>query len=303
MASHSEQSPDRGPRSRLTPALFTAALALFALPFLTVTCYGDDVTVSGVQAATKVDLYPSDPNGEQELTREEPPNAFAFLALVATGAGLIVSFGAARSRRSGVVAAATAVIALAGLLLYAFYRTWGEALPGIGLAGSMVLLVGAAWVGAVEAVPPWISRAVGLLAAATIPVTLLHNMTIDFGPWLFLLFYAGLIVAVALAVGAVKASVRFPLGDRERPSSLRIVLAGLAGLACLGAAGVATPLLLGSMVSGDYVPGEVGEAYVFAILVLAIYVGAGFAAWAAGRAIAHGRRRQPFASVRTQVGV
>jgi hypothetical protein len=164
--------------------------------------------------------------------------------------------------------------------------------------------VGAGWAGAVEAVPRWIARAVGLLAAATIPVTLLGDVTIDFGPWLFLLFYAGLIAAVALAVGAVQASVRPPSpAEHERPSSLRIVLAGLAGLACLGAAGVAAPLLLASMVSGDYGPGEIGEGYIFAILVLAIFVGASFAAWRAGLAIAHGRRRRSFASLRTQAGV
>ena len=93
-------------RSRKLPRIFTmAALAFFALPFLTVTCYGD-ATVSGVQAATEIDLYPDDTSGEKELMREEPPNAFALVALVATALGVAASFGAAsfgaaRSRQAG----------------------------------------------------------------------------------------------------------------------------------------------------------------------------------------------------------
>ena len=46
-------------RRRLPRVLSMAALACFALPFLTVTCYGE-TTVSGVQAATEIDLYPDD---------------------------------------------------------------------------------------------------------------------------------------------------------------------------------------------------------------------------------------------------
>ena len=74
-------------RRRLPRVLSMAALACFALPFLTVTCYGE-TTVSGVQAATEIDLYPDDTAGEGELFREESANGFALVALVATSGTL-----------------------------------------------------------------------------------------------------------------------------------------------------------------------------------------------------------------------
>ncbi len=304
----SDAGREQRPR-RLMRTLLTAALACFALPFLTVTCYGDDVTVSGVQAATKIDISPqadTDPGdemtGDEQMAREEPVNGFALAALIAAATGLALSFGSGRrSRRAAVWAAAVAVIALVGLLLYAFYRTWGEALPEVGLVGAIVLLVAAGWAG-VDVVPRWIVRTVGLLIVMTIPATLVHEETIDFGPWIFLLFYAGSIVAVALAVWAIRASVRPPSVSTERPSTLRMAAAGAAGLACLAAAGVGAPLLMGSMLSGEYGPAGIGSGYVFTTAVLAMYVVAGIAGWVAGRAIAHGRRRQSFAPAPTTIG-
>ena len=123
-----------------------AALACFALPFLTVTCYGD-TTVSGVQAATEIDIYPNDDPGETELIREEGPNAFAFVALAAAIAGVVLAFGSTRSREKAVWVAAVGAIALVGLFAYSFYRAWGGAWPRIGFVGSLMFLVGAAWAG------------------------------------------------------------------------------------------------------------------------------------------------------------
>jgi hypothetical protein len=277
-------------RRRLLRTLLTAALACFALPFLTVTCYGDD-TVSGVQAATEIDIYPS--HGERELAREEPPNVFAFAALVAAAGALALAFGSKTTRRTLVGFAAAGVLALDGFYLYAFNRTFGEALPRVGLTSAIALLVASAWLGA-GTVPRWIAWALGILALGTIPITFLHAATVDFGPWLFLLFYAGLIVSVALAVGAIQASRRPPSGGADpstRPSILRIVIAGTAGLACLAVAGVAAPLLMGSMLSDSSGP-ERSTALAFACIVLASYAVASIAAWGVGRAIVRGGRRR-----------
>jgi hypothetical protein len=285
----------RRPR-RITRALMIAALACFALPFLTVTCHGEN-TVSGVQAATEIDIYPSDRSGESELTREEPPNVFALLALVTTVAGIAFSFGSARVKV--VWLAAAGVILLEGLFLYAYYRSWGEAFPRIGLGGAIALLTAACWA-AVGSAPRWIARAGAVVGVALIAGTLGGIETHEDSPWLFLLFHAGGIAAVALVVGAVRASGRRPARSAERPDTRRAVLAGLASLACLATAGVATPFLFGSLLSGLSGPDSVGSSLVFGVLGLAVYVVASLAAWGAGRAIAHPRRA--ISPVRTEVG-
>jgi hypothetical protein len=90
------QRTDRGQRHQFTRALLMGALASFTLPFLTVTCYGDDVTISGVQAATTIDLTPQatpDPGDRQFADEHEPPNPFALVALLATLAAIQVLHG------------------------------------------------------------------------------------------------------------------------------------------------------------------------------------------------------------------
>lgn len=290
----------RGTGRKLPRILTMAALACFALPFLTVTCYGD-TTVSGVQAATDIDIYPNDGRGEKELLREEPPNGFAFVALVAAAVGLALSFGSARSRAK-VWAAAVGVIALEGLFVYAFYRSWGEAWPRIGFAGALMFLVGAAWAG-VGRVPRWVAWATAGLAASMIPGTLVAIEDIPESAWLFVPVYAGVFIAVALAVGAVLAAVRSPDVAVGRPSTLRIACAGIVGLACIAAAAVGAPFLMGAMLPAEYALDDVGSSYTFAVLVLAISIVASLVAWVAGRAIVHGRRRVSFAPVRTEISV
>jgi hypothetical protein len=275
---------------RLQRTFLTAVIACFALPFLTVTCYGD-TTVSGVQAATKIDIYPSDEPGERQLMREEPANGFAFVALVAATAGLVLSFGSARLRRTVVWAAGTAAIALQGLFVYALDRSWGEAWPRIGFVGALMLAVGAAWAGARSA-PRWIGPTIGAVALAMIPGAVIGVETLTDMPWLHIPAYGGGIVAVALAVGAFPAAVRDPSEARAgRPSALRMLAAAAVGLALLAAAAVGAPFLMEAMPSEEIGEAGAGTSYVFAILVLAIFIGASVLAWVVGRAIV--RRGRP----------
>jgi len=295
---------DTQDRSRKLPRIFTmAALVFFALPFLTVTCNGD-ATVSGVQAATEIDLYPNDTSGERELTREEPPNGFALVALVATAAGLVLSFGSARSRRNMVWAAAVGVMALEGLFVYAFYRTWGAAWPRIGFAGALMLLVAAAWAG-VGHVPRWVRFVTVGVAVSMIPGTLISIDELPESAWLYLPVYAGVFIAVALTVGALHAALR-PTDialTESRASTIRVVCAGIVGLACIAGAAVGSPFLMGTMLSNEYAPDGVSSSYLFALLVLAVSVATSVVAWVAGRAIVHGRRRVSLAPMRTEIGV
>jgi hypothetical protein len=290
---------------RKLPRIFTmAALTFFALPFLTVTCYGD-ATVSGVQAATEIDLYPDDTPGERELTREEPPNGFALVALVATGTGLALSFGSARSRRNVVWAAAVGVMALVGLFVYASYRTWGGAWPRIGFTGALMLLVAAAWAG-VGHVPRWVRFATAGVAVSMIPGTLISIDDLPESAWLYVPVYAGVFIAGTLAVGALHAVVRRPTGidlTGARPRTIRVVFAGIVGLACIAGAAVGAPVLMSIMLSNEYEPDGVSSSYLFALLVLLISVATSVMTWVAGRAIVHGRRQVPFAPMRAEIGV
>jgi len=295
---------DTQDRSRKLPRILTmAALAFFALPFLTVTCYGD-ATVSGVQAATEIDLYPHDTSGERELTREEPPNGFALVALVATALGVALSFGSARSRQKMVWAAAVGVMALVGLFVYASYRTWGGAWPRIGFTGALMFLVGAAWAG-VGAVPRWVRFVTAGIAVSMIPGTLISIDELPESAWLYLPVYAGVFIAGTLAVGALQAAARpsdVP-STGSRPSTIRVVGAGIVGFACIAGAAVGSPVLMGAMLSNEYAPDGVSSSYLFALIVLAISVATSVVAWVAGRAIAHGRRRVSFSPMRAEIGV
>jgi hypothetical protein len=288
---------------RLPRILTTAALACFALPFLTVTCYGD-TTVSGVQAATEIDIYPNDDPGEKELLREEGPNAFAFVALAAAIAGLALAAGSARSRVLGARVSAVGAIAVAGLFVYAFYRSWGGAWPRIGFTGALMFLVGAAWAG-VERVPRWIPIATAGVAASMVPGTVISIEDLPGSAWLYVPVYAGVFIAIALAVGAIGASARSPepTPSRSDPSALRLVCAGIVGLACVAVAAVGSPVLMGAMLSSpEYAPDGVGKSYAFATMVLAMTIAASVVAWIAGRAIVHGRRVR-LAPMRAEVGV
>jgi hypothetical protein len=288
---------------RLPRILTLAALVCFALPFLTVTCYGES-TVSGVQAATGIDIHPNDDASEKELVREEPMNAFASVALVAAIASVALAFGSARWRPAMVWTASIGVFALAGLFVYAFYRSWGGAWPRIGFVGALMLLVGAAWAG-VERVPRWVVWAITSFSASMIPAAVISIEGLDTHPWLFTPIYAGGFIAPALAVWAVRASVRPSVGSESvsQPSTLRLVVAGIAGLACLAAAAVGSAFLMGVVLGGQLAPDDVASSYAVAIAVLTITVAASVVAWIAGRAIVHGRREMTSEHARAEVMV
>lgn len=291
-----------GTGRRLPRILTTAALVCFALPFLTVTCYGE-TTVSGVQAATGIDIYPNGGQGERELAREEGANGFALVALVAAVAGAALSLGRARSRLAVTLAAAVGVFAIEGFALYAFYRTWGEAYPRIGFVGALMCLVGAAWAGAGE-VPRWVAWVTVGVAAAMVPAAVIGVDGLYEVPVLAIPIFAGWFIAPALATGAIRASAR--PADRSvpavRPSTPRIVAAGIVGIALVAAGAVGGFLLMGTMLSGEYAPDGVGSGYTFAIVVVALTFVGSVVAWMAGGAIMHGGRRAPFVVQRSEVG-
>ena len=287
---------------RLPRILTTAALVCFALPFLTVTCSGE-TTVSGVQAATGIDIYPNDGPGERELVREEGANGFALVALVAATAGVALAFTRARSRVALTLAAAVGVFAIEGFALYAFYRTWGEAYPRIGFVGALMCLVGAAWAG-VGRVPRWVAWVTAGAAASMVPAALISIEGLFDNPLLYVPIYAGWFFPSALAVGAIRASLRpadlLPMAPR--PSTLRIAVAGIVGIALVAAAAVGSVVVMSAMVYGEYEPEGVASGYTFTIVVLAMTIAASVLAWIAGGAILHGRRRASFVLQRSEVG-
>ena len=94
---------------RLSPAAFGAALLCFFLPFLTVTCQGQEVaTLTGVQLVTGTDIQQQTPLGpsQKQHVDNEPLALVAVLCAVA-GAGI----GFLRDRRAGI---ASAVAGIAG---------------------------------------------------------------------------------------------------------------------------------------------------------------------------------------------
>lgn len=286
-----EQRARRGRAT--TRGLLIAALASFTLPFLTVTCYGDDVTISGVQAATTVDLTPQavpDPGDEQFADEGEPPNIFAIVALVAAGAAAALSWSRKPNRRPIAVVSATGVAALPGLWFYALTRSSGHAYADIGLALAIALLTAAAW-SAIGEVPRWVG-AVGLgVGAAMIASTLGGADAVEDVPILFLAFWIGTVVATCLAMGAAL-GVGAATTGAERPSTVRLVLAGAAGLICIAIGVVASffvPVLV--HVAADIDPSAALHAAAYAVCTAA----GGAAAWTVGSAIAHGRRRRPVA--------
>jgi hypothetical protein len=298
-----KDTKDTGTRGRrLSRILSTAALVCFALPFLTVSCYGD-TTVSGVQAATRIDLYPNDGPGEAELLREEPPNGFAFVALVAAVVTVAASFGAARTRRTGVWAAAAGVVALQGLFLYAFYRSWGEAWPRIGFTGAIALLVAAAWAGAGR-IPRWVGWVSAGLIASMLPTTVIGPDVPREYVWLTIPVYVGGFIAVAMVVGSIRATTPglASADPASRPSTPRMVLAGIVGILCIAAMVVGATLLMSAMVSGEHGPEGAGPSYLFALAVLAASIASSILAWIAGRAIVRHRPGGSFAPVPTEVG-
>jgi hypothetical protein len=286
---------------RLPRVLTIAAVACFALPFLTVTCYGE-TTVSGVQAATEIDLYPNDQAGEAELVREEDPNLFAFAALAAAILALVLAFGSVRSRELLVWTPAVGAIALMGLFAYSFYRSWGGAWPRIGFVGALMCLVAASWAG-VGHLPRWVGVATVSVAASMIPGTVIGIDDLPEVAWLYVPVYAGVFIAVALAVGAMRVSRRASelVTPSSQPSTVRVVCAGVVGLASLAVAAVAAPVLMSGMLSGQTAPADVGSGYLFATGVVAMTTGASVVAWIAGHAIVHGRRRASLAPMQAEV--
>jgi hypothetical protein len=272
--------------------LLFGALICFALPFLTVTCYGE-TTVSGVQAATSIDISPNDHRGERELIAEESANGFAFLALVATVAALAFALRVA-ARQPAVWAAVVGVVALQGFYLYALQRTTGDAFPRIGFVGALLLLGGAAWAG-VGRVPRWVAGALCGLAVLMVPGALVPVEDVYEAGAVFLPVMLGGFAAVILAVGAVTAAGR-PLEPPSPTTAVRVAIAGIVGIFIVAAAIVAGYVLLGLTSAGD--PAQAAASgYVFALVTLAANVAGGFGAWAAGRAITRPRRPRPAVAI------
>jgi hypothetical protein len=272
--------------------LVFGALICFALPFLSVTCYGESTTVSGVEAATSIDLHPNDSSGEAELERNESANVFAFLALAATAAACLFAVRM-RDPRGVALTVTVGIFALEALYLYALNRAVGEAYPRIGFVGALALLVGAAWT-TVERVPRWIPVAIGVMALSMLPGALVAPRDVGQSAILYLPLVFGGFLAVTLAVGALN-------GSTERgtavvvPSTVRLTVAGVVGVAIL-AFGVVAGFIVASGFSsiGSTGPGE--HSHLFAIVTVAATVAASAGAWGAGRAIACPRRPQPTAT-------
>jgi hypothetical protein len=278
---------------RVSRTLLLAALVAFALPFLTVTCYGQPVTVSGVQAATTIDLDRSTSEAEAEVIDEEPVNAFAIVALVATFVGLVGSFRR-RSRDLGAWPAVVGVIALQGFLFYALVRSNGNALPGVGLAAATASLGAAAWATA-SAVPRWIAVVGSSLAAAMVVGGVMLADPVD-GRWpvglqaAFLTFLAGTVLAIAIAVGALLPTAHRDRDRRPRARAARSLMAGVVGLVTLAAGGVvAVWMMTQGMDTGEYAP-PVDSSLAVALGMVFVLVVASLVAWGAGRVIVHGRR-------------
>ena len=290
------------PRSRrVTRVLLGISLATFALPFLTVTCTSEPTTVSGVQAATKIDVYPNDSLGERDVTEHEPINVFAFAALAATVIALAIASRAGGDRDLVVWFAAAGAILLWGFFLYAFFRTIGSVAPGVGLVATIALLTAAAWT-AVETPPRWI---VGVGAGATLGLVLgvVGNDGDGWSSWLFVGFYAGGSLAVLLSLAAIRSSVRGERTAVRPPSKTRIVAAGIVGAVLLVVTGILGPWLAGSLLdSSEYGASSVGSSLGAAIVLLGLFVVTSVLALGAGNAIVHGRRRHVAMTPMQQVG-
>jgi hypothetical protein len=287
----SEQDGGR-PGRRLTRGLLLAALVSFSLPFLTVTCYGDDVTISGVQAATSIDLTPQehpDPGDRQFADEHEPVSPFAFGAFGAAATATVLAFVSKRTRAAVVTLAAAAAVTIPGLWFYAIERSSGHAFPDVGMALAIGLLTSAAWV-EVGAVPRW-AGALGVgVGVAMIGSTLGGVGALEDLPILVVVFWVGQVVASCLAVGAILAVVRPSRKEVARPRTLRLVLASVTGAACIGAGTVASffvpaPFAYGTL--GRFQPFLGGTSYVVCVAL------GGAAAWLVGGLVAHGRRRRP----------
>jgi biotin transporter BioY len=124
--------------------------------------------------------------------------------------------------------------------------------------------------------------------------------------WLTIPVYVGGFIAVAMVVGAIRESARAPElafpDPASRPSTPRMVLAGIVGVVCIAATVVGATLLMSTMLSGEYGPEGAGSSYTFAIAVLAASIASSILAWVAGRAILRRRPRRSFAPVPTEVG-
>jgi hypothetical protein len=288
-------------RRRVTRAFLGIALAAFALPFLTVTCTSEATTVSGVQAATKIDLSSDDPLGEREVTREEGPNIFALLPLIAAAAAIALTFAAASHRVSVTWLAASGAIVSFGLFLYAFFRTIGNVYPRIGFAVAIWFLMAAAW-SALETVPRWVITAGTMTGLVLVMTTVGADATWGEDAWSFLGFYGAALVSVTLSVGAIR-SARRTAAVIPRPRPWRMAAAGIVGTLALIAIGYAAPFLA-LMVFEDegYGGATAGSAVAAALLVLAALVAVSLAVWAAGSLIVHGWRHRAAIAPMPRVG-
>jgi hypothetical protein len=287
-----EMEPTGERRARKwTRSVLVAALACFTLPFLTVTCYGEDVTVSGAQAATGIDLSDNDSQGEAQMAAEEPaPNVFALIALIAVAAAIVLTVIAGWHRLGTAVACAAAVAALFAFFMYATMRTTGEATPRIGLSLviALALTAGLLQTRYAQDVPKWLSVIGGIVVAALLLGALAPPETFASTAW-FLAFYAAVIVAVCLGVGAVIEVVRpFEARSNEGPSPARMTVAGLTAVAFLAVGAVGGPFTSGWIQAG--LTTEIASTTTWAFTTTAISVTVAVAAWAAARAIARGPR-------------
>lgn len=248
--------------------------------------------MSGVQAATKIDISPRDGPGEADLIRDEPPNGFAFVALLAAVVGLASSFAPgvldpARARSVAVWTAAVGVAALECLFVYAFFRSWGDVWLRIGWVGALLLSVMVAWA-ALGHLARWVLVTTAVVGASMIPGAVVAIEELSGSPILFVPLYLGGFLAVAFVVGAVRA-VGQP-AEAARPGALRMVGAGVVWFMCVAVAAAGAPFLMGLLVTPETAPESVGSSYGFALLILATTIAASIVAWAAGSAIVDGAR-------------
>lgn len=100
---------------KLSPLAFLLAILCFALPFVTVSCQGQNVAkLSGLQLATGATVHQPGPFGTVQDKKIDPV-PFAYFALLCAVAGGVL--GVVKARKGPLVGTVLALIAAASLLL------------------------------------------------------------------------------------------------------------------------------------------------------------------------------------------
>jgi hypothetical protein len=132
----------------VSPALFAAILAAFALPFGTVSCEGPPVQFTGYELATRTvpqTTPPATTNDGESLPHaiESRAAGWALVALVAAVLGAALGLS---GRRGGGFAALAGLIAVAGLLWASFDLFGPEVEYEVGyLATAVLFALAACW--------------------------------------------------------------------------------------------------------------------------------------------------------------